>query len=145
MLVEGGGMLQLYFLSVSVNALAGLMLASDWLAARFESIGALAGLFASRRGRLAIGLASLFVGFITLFLPARGPILLGDLAPSAAGLAMGLVLVFEVLRQETLFQTETAESPDKAGRVPSGYRVTLGMIGLVTALVHFFLPERLIL
>lgn len=138
-------MLQLYFLSVLVNALAGLMLASEWLTARFESISAFAELFASRRGRLAIGLASLFVGFITLLLPASGPIFLGDLAPSAAGLAMGLVLVFEVLRQETLFPAERTEAPDKAGRVHSGYRVTLGMIGLATALVHFFLPERVIL
>jgi hypothetical protein len=136
-------MLQLYFLSVSVNALAGLMLASDWLTARFESIGALAGLFASRRGRLALGLASLFVGFVTLFLPARGPIFLGDLAPSAAGLAMGLVLVFEVLRQETLFQGERTDHT--AGRIPGGYRATLGMIGLVTAVVYFFLPERMII
>jgi len=138
-------MLQLYFLSVAVNMLAGTILASDWLARKFSGIGGLTDGLSSRRGKLAIGLSSLIVGFVTLFFPAAPPILVGDLAPSLAGLAMGVALLFEVLRLEALFPAERADGTERQARAPSGYRTTLGLLGLAAALVHFFLPERLIL
>jgi hypothetical protein len=137
-------MLQLYFLSVAANTIAGMILASDWIARRFSGIRVLTEGLSSRRGKLAAGLSSLFVGFLTLLFPSRPPIILGDLAPSVAGLAMGVALLFEVLRQESLFPAERGETNERQARAPLAYRTTLGLLGLAAALVHFFLPERLI-
>jgi hypothetical protein len=138
-------MLQLYFLSVSVNLLAGMILSADWLAARFSGIRSMTDGLSGRRGRLVIGMAALLVGFVTLLLPAQPPILIGDLVPSVAGLAMGVTLLFEVLRQEALFPAERVNGDPPPSHVPAGYRVPLGLFGIAAALVHFFLPERLIL
>ena len=135
-------MLQLYFLSVASNALAGAALAGDWLAERFPGLRPLVEFLSRRRARLAAGLCSLFVGLITFIFPSRPPLILGDLAPSLAGLGMGVALLFEVLRQESLFP---AEKEGTMGRGQIAYRTTLGMIGLAVAVVHFFLPERIVL
>ena len=135
-------MLQLYFLSVASNLIAGIILASDWLVSRFAGLRPLVEFLSHRRARLTAGLGALFVGLVTLLFPSRSPIILGDLAPSLAGVAMGVALLFEVLRQESLFP---AEKEVPVGRGQIAYRTTLGMIGLATAVVHFFLPERIIL
>jgi hypothetical protein len=137
-------MAQLYFLSVASNLLAGILLASDWLVLKFPGLRALADALGARRGRLAAGLSSLFVGFVTLFVPSGPPIVLGDLVPSAAGLAMGIALLFDVLKQESLFPAERVEQQDRHGRAPAAYRTTLGLLGIAAAVVHYFLPERLI-
>jgi len=137
-------MLQLYFLSVATNTVAGIILASDWIARKFGGVRAVTDGLSTRRGKLAAGLSALFVGLLTLVFPSLPPIVLGDLVPSIAGLAMGVALLFEVLRQESLFPAERAGENERMARAPIAYRTTLGMLGLAAALVHFFLPERLI-
>jgi hypothetical protein len=139
-----GEMLQIYFLSVAANTLAGIILASDWITRKFTGVRAVTDGLSTRRGKLTAGLLSLFVGFVTLLFPSRPPIVLGDLAPSVAGLAMGVALLFEVLRQESLFPAERGDMSERQSRAPVAYRTTLGMLGLAAALVHFFLPERFI-
>ncbi len=59
-------------------------------------------------------------------------------------MAMGVALLFEVFKQEALFPAERGEMSERPARAPLAYRTTLGMMGLAAALVHFFLPERLI-
>jgi hypothetical protein len=139
-------MLQFYFLSVVSNLLGGLTLCSDWFSGKFAGLGALLTALSARRAKMATGLFTLLVGFGTLFVPAEPPIVLGDLFPSIAGMAMGIALLFEVFKQDSLFPAERVESrADRIGRVASGYRMTIGVLGLAAAVLHFFLPERLIL
>jgi hypothetical protein len=132
-------MLQFYFLSITSNFIAGMVLSSDWLAKRLGAIASLTAGLSSRRAKLICGLAVLLVGFGTLFVPAEGPLVIGDLFPSMVGMAMGIALLFEVFKQDALFPNETVE---RADRVPVGYRTTLGVLGLAAAVLHFFLPER---
>ena len=135
-------MLQFYFLSIVANFLGGLTLAGDSLARRIPGLSTFTNALSGRNGKLIFGLASLLVGFCTLFVPAEPPLVLGDLFPSVVGMAMGIALLFEVFRQEAMLPTEQAE---KSERVPIGYRTTLGILGLIAAVLHFFLPDRLIL
>ena len=135
-------MLQFYFLSISANILAGLTLAGDAIKRRMPGFAEINARLSGRRGKLVFGLASLLVGFCTLFVPAEPPVILGDLLPSAVGMVMGIALLFEVFRD---MATLPAEQSERSERVPVGYRTTLGIIGLATAAVHFFLPDRIIL
>jgi len=135
-------MLQFYFLSITANVLSGLALAGDAITRRMPGFAEINARLTGRRGKLIVGLASLLVGFCTLFVPAEPPLILGDLLPSAVGLVMGIALLFEVFRD---MATLPAEQSERSERVPVGYRTTLGIIGLVTAGVHFFLPDRIIL
>jgi hypothetical protein len=134
--------LQFYFLSIMANAVAGMVLASDSLVRRMTALVRLAEPFTGRRGKLLAGLASLLVGVGTLFVPAAPPIVVGDLLPSVAGMVMGIALLFEVFKQDSLVP---GERPEKSDRSPVGYRTTLGLLGIASAVLHFFLPERPIL
>jgi hypothetical protein len=135
-----GAMLQLYFLSVAFNLIAGYSLSSDAITRKAPRLAALGDLLALRSARLAVGLSVIVVGFITLFVPAGGGVLIiGDLIPSIVGLGMGIASLFEVFRQEAVFPSESAE---KSERPHLDYRVTLGLLGMAVAILHFFLPER---
>jgi hypothetical protein len=135
-------MLQFYFLSIVANFLAGLTLSSDWFSRKFPGLTTFTSAITHGRGKMIIGLAALLVGFGTLFVPAETPLVLGDLFPSIMGMAMGIALLFEVFKQDALLPVERGEKADKPERAPVGYRTTLGVLGIIAAILHFFLPER---
>jgi hypothetical protein len=137
-------MLQLYFLSVAANFLAGVTLSADWMEERFPSLAGILGALSIRRARTITGLAALLVGLGTLFVPAEPPIVLGDLFPSVVGLAVGIALLFEVFKQEALYPGDHAARTGKGLKTPSAYRTALGALGFAAAVLHYFLPERLL-
>ena len=138
-------MLQFYFLSVAANFLAGATLSADWMSDRFPSLAGILGALSARRARMITGLAALLVGLGTLFVPAAPPLILGDLFPSVVGIAVGIALLFEVLKQEALFPGEQAARDDRIVKAPVAYRTALGAFAFAAAILHFFLPERLFL
>jgi len=138
-------MLQFYFLSIVANFLAGLVLSSDWISRKFSGLAAAIAVFSGRMGKMVLGLASLLVGFGTLFVPVGPALIFGDLFPSAMGMAMGIALLFEVFKQDAVFPAERGEKSDKVEKLSVGYRTTLGVLGLAAAILHFFLPERMFL
>jgi hypothetical protein len=138
-------MLQFYFLSVAANLLAGMTLSSGWLGRKFPGVAAAISGLNGRMGKMAVGLAVLLVGFGTLFVPADPHLVLGDLYPSVMGMAMGIALLFEVFKQDALLPNERNGKEHKPERRPLAYRTTLGALGIAAAVLHFFLPERLLL
>jgi hypothetical protein len=132
-------MLQVFFLSIASNLIAGFALAFDAISKRIPRLAVLSDLLNSRKSRLSTGLSVLIAGFITLFVPAGGSLILGDLIPSGVGIVMGIALLFEVFRQDAMFPSESAE---KSERPAFAYRTTLGLLGIAIAVLHFFLPER---
>jgi fermentation-respiration switch protein FrsA (DUF1100 family) len=135
-------MLQFYFLSVVANFIAGLTLSSEWFSKKFPGLTSFTSAITRGRGKMIIGLAALLVGFGTLFVPAEPPLVLGDLFPSVMGLAMGVALLFEVFKQDAILPAERSEKAEKLERAPVGYRTTLGVLGIIAAILHFFMPER---
>ncbi len=132
-------MLQFYFLSIACNLAAGMALAFEPIAHRLPKLSGLSELLTARGSKIFLGIAALLVGFVTLFVPAGAGLILGDLIPSLAGIAMGIALLFEVFRLEAMFPSERSERTE---RPAAAYRTTLGLLGMAAAVLHFFLPEK---
>jgi hypothetical protein len=135
-----GAMLQIYFLSIACNLIGGMTLAADSIVKRIPNLQPLAVLLSNRGAKLWTGLSVIIVGFIQLFVPAGGALIIGDLIPAGVGMLMGIALLFEVFRQDAIFPSEASSKPERPS--PVAYRTTLGLLGLVVAVLHFFLPDR---
>jgi hypothetical protein len=137
-------MMQLYFLSISLNILGGTALSADYFAGRFRSFAPLGQLAAGRGFRTVVGVLAAVVGFLKLLVrsaPTDVPVI-GDLLPALAGLAMGATLLVQVLREKADVPAEAITRIEKAALA---YRVPLGIAGLAVAVLHFLLPGALFL
>jgi hypothetical protein len=134
-------MMQFYFLSILANILAGLTLLSDYFAERFKVFLPFKDLFAKKNVKTAIGIAAFVIGFVKILLPVQ-TVVVGDLLPALAGLAMGAGLILGLLRERTKVSAETVDNLEKTVMT---YRVPLGIAGLVVSALHFLLPRALFL
>jgi len=137
-------MLQFYFLSIVANLLAGLALASDYLAERFGGFAPYSELFGHRNVRTSVGIAAFVIGFLKLLIrsTATDVPVVGDLLPALAGMAMGAALVVGLIRDRSGVPDEKASGFEKTLTI---YRVPLGIAGIVIAVLHFLLPGALFL
>jgi len=134
-------MMQFYFLSILANILAGLTLTSDYFAEKIKAFLPFKDLLAKKNVRTAIGIAALVVGFLKILLPVQ-TVVVGDLLPALAGLAMGAGLILGILKERTKVPAETVDNLEKTVMT---YRVPLGIAGLVISALHFLLPRALFL
>jgi hypothetical protein len=137
-------MMQLYFLSIAANLLAGTALCSEYFAARLRWFAPLGQLIGGRGFRAVVGGLAAVVGFLKLLVrstPSDVPVV-GDLLPALAGLAMGASLLVQVLREKSDLPAEAVSRVEKAALA---YRVPLGLAGMAVALLHFLLPGALFL
>ena len=135
-------MLQFYFLSIVGNILAGVALASEYLAGRFPVFVPFRDLLSRRTYRASIGVLAAAVGFLKLLIrsSAADVPVLGDLIPALLGLAMGASLLLQVARERS------DRSPlGRLERAALTYRVPLGFAGIAAAVLHFLLPAALFL
>jgi hypothetical protein len=91
--------------------------------------------------KTTIGIAAFVVGFLKLLLPVQ-TVVVGDLLPALAGLAMGAGLILGILRERANVSAETVDNLEKTVMT---YRVPLGISGLVISALHFLLPRALFL
>ncbi len=136
-------MLQIYFLSVAANILAGLANSSEYLAGRFPRFAPLRELFEGRPYRAVLGVSSAVVGLLKLLLPFGVPVV-GDLIPALAGMALGASLVLQVVREKADLPHDL-ESLGKLHKAALMYRLPLGIAGIVAGVLHFLLPQALLL
>jgi hypothetical protein len=137
-------MYQLYFLSIVVNLIVGIVLARAIIAGKFpgfekflESIGE-TNLF-----RLVGGIAAIAVGILKLLLVTAGDVLiLGDLLPALAGIIAGKILLSEYFREKSIV------FPAWLSRVSdfliAGKQIW-GIIAVAAAVLHFFFNQALFL
>jgi hypothetical protein len=132
---------QFYFLSILANILAGLTLTSDYFAEKSKIFLPIKELLSKTNIKTTIGIAAFVVGFLKLLLPVR-TVVVGDLLPALAGLAMGAGLILGIVRERGTVKTETVDSLEKTVMT---YRVPLGITGLVVSVLHFLVPGALLL
>ena len=137
-------MMQLYFLSIAINLVAGTTLCAEYFASRLRWFAPLGQLTGGRGFRAVVGALAAAVGFLKLLVrstPNDVPVV-GDLLPALAGLAMGASLLVQVLREKSDLPAEAISKVEKAALA---YRVPLGLAGLAVAFLHFLLPGALFL
>jgi TctA family transporter len=137
-------MMQLYFLSITLNILAGTALCADYFATRLRWFAPLGPLAGGKRFSTVVGALAAVAGFLKLLVrsaPNDVPVV-GDLLPALAGLAMGASLLVQVLREKSDLPGEAISKVEKAALA---YRVPLGLAGLAVAVLHFLLPGALFL
>jgi len=139
-------MVQIYFVLVLFNVLAGLLLARGGL---HRSLGLWDAWFAPFDVRLVkglVGLATFVSGFLGLIFVLPGDqIFLGDLFPSVTALLSGTVLALEYYRKDT----PPAEAADNNLPAPApapledflvSNKVIVGVLSLTFGLLHFISP-----
>ena len=157
--------MQFYFLSIVVNLLAGVILAGDYLATRLPWMKSLLPEISSRSSGVTIGAITAGVGVLKLFVlaDAQQIVLVGDLLPALAGIALGGVLTAVALNAKEGDAADGAERPvhttregsshvvvadgaaDKAVRLAAGYRTPAGLAGIAVAVLHFLFPLSVLL
>ncbi|MDR2719017.1 MAG: hypothetical protein LBB89_13265 [Treponema sp.] len=138
-------MIQLYFLSILCNGIAGCLLF-------FGNDGEIEKTQVSINNptfHLVLGILSAVTGILKLLSPisyginaARGVLVFGDLIPAAAGIVAGLVFIFGIYRKEG---AQTSGELDRIGTNLLAFRKPLGIGLMATAFVHFIFGEILFL
>ena len=135
-------MIQLYFLSILCNGVAGYVLFAGSEEASEERNLRLS--INNPTFILILGILSAVVGLLKLLSPVRIPIL-GDLVPALAGLIAGFILVFGIYRLNTPVDSEAQRNLNEVSTNLLRLRKTIGLGLMVVALLHFLFPDALFL
>ena len=139
-------MLQFYFLSVLMNAVAGYIL----------FFGSPDGVLDFRCGfsvkaetfRLVVGILSAIAGLFKLLSWVRGDLpLIGDIVPAATGFLCGFILIFEYYSTRsasTDLGQETENGNKNIGFLVANKKL-IGGAAMIAAVLHFLLPSVLLL
>jgi len=132
-------MIQLYFLSVLCNALAGYILFSE----NGSDIDKPAFPVNNPTFYLILGILSAVTGVLKLLSPVGGGIfILGDLIPGSAGIIAGLVFIFGIYRQDSVSKSGELE---RIGTNLLTLRKPIGMGLIAVAIMHFVFGELIFL
>ena len=133
-------MIQLYFLSILFNSLAGFVLFSG---SDNETAGNPRFSIKNPIFYLVLGILSMVTGILKLLSPTLdGILILGDLVPAAGGVIAGLMLIFGIYRKDTFEKTGELE------RISVNlltFRKPIGVGLLAISLLHFLFPQALFL
>jgi hypothetical protein len=130
-------MAQFYLLSILANILAGLVLAGGFLAEKMPFFSSLKGITEDRNARITIGVSAAMIGIVKLFVSSPGETvpIAGDLLPALTGMVLGGVIFAEAFQG-----SGKDEKLERISKTVLTYKVPLGIVGIIVAILHFFFP-----
>ena len=135
-------MLQFYFLSVVLNALAGYILVSGEDKGILEFKGGFS--LKDETFRLVVGILSVVTGLLKILSVIEGDVpVVGDLFPALTGFLSGFILLFEYYRNRS--SIDSIESTVKIDRILIANKKVIGMAAVIAAALHFLFPKVLLL
>ncbi|MCL2472845.1 MAG: hypothetical protein FWF26_04120 [Treponema sp.] len=135
-------MLQFYFLSIVLNALAGYLLFTG----DDNNVLELKEGFSMKDEtfKLVVGILTAVTGLLKLLSPVEGDIpVIGDIVPAVVGLLAGFLLIFGYYQNRS--SIELSEHAEKIDRVLGKNKKIIGVIALIVAALHFLFPKVLLL
>jgi hypothetical protein len=138
----GDRMIQIYFLSILLNAGGGFVLFSNSGKGESAIEDEIHFSLQNETFRLILGILCALVGLLKLLSPVHGDIpVIGDLVPAAAGLAAGFVLLFDYYHGRSFFE----EGDGRMRTIITVNRRWIGFVVMAAALLHFIFPGVLLL
>ncbi len=137
-------MIQIYFLSILSNLLAGLVLSSEHYSEKFEGFAAVRDFFSGKPGlRVTIGIVSFITGFLKLLSVTKGDVpVVGDILPALSGLVLGVGLLFDRYKERSTVPSKALETADK---ILLRHKSIYGSVGILVAVLHFLMPRIVLL
>lgn len=124
-------MMQVYFLSVLLNAVTGAILIMG--SNRPDS------LFSNKSFRLATGILAVVIGFLKLFIVVQPDIIIfGDLLPVIAGIAGGANILIDYCREYSSVEINLSDFFTKLFVTGRKY---VGILCVIVAVLHFLFPR----
>lgn len=133
-------MLQFYFLSIIINALAGYLLFFGEEGSPLDFTRALP--IKPETFRFTLGNLSAITGLLKLLSPID-VLIIGDLIPAITGFICGFTLIFEYFRNRTA--ADASAQPKKIEKILFHNKKVIGAVALIVAVLHFFVPAVLLL
>jgi len=137
-------MIQLYFLSILCNGVAGYLLFSMIDGENSPQIPITNPTF-----HLVLGILCAVTGILKLLSPipygpnaVRGVLIFGDLIPATAGIVAGLIFIFGIYRKDT---DANSGELDRIGTNLLIFKKPIGMALMATAFIHFIFGQILFL
>lgn len=137
-------MIQIYFLSIFSNVLAGLILSADHYSEKFPGFAAVRDFFSGKPGlRVTVGVISFITGFLKLLTVTKGDVpVVGDLLPALSGLILGIGILFDRYKEKTTIPSKAMERADS---LILRHKSIYGSVGIIIAFLHFLLPGIVLL
>jgi purine-cytosine permease-like protein len=135
-------MLQIYFLTVMTNIIAGITIASSFLSKKIEGFEVFSKLMENRLYRVILGSLTLITGLFALLNHSTVSMaVFGNLIPAVSAMVMGIILVvnyfFDGEEEKKIIKT-LKDLSEKYGNI-------LGIAGIIIGLIHFIIPTALFL
>ena len=132
-------MVQFYALSVFVNLIAGLVVSTDSEDIKNTTLLKVRDFVKDQTVGFTWGLLALVIGVFKLLSPLQGDVpVVGDIVPAVSGIALGVVMLFDFFKAGTQISSEIV---DKIGGHIAKHRRAIGLFGMVSAVLHFFMPS----
>lgn len=137
-------MYQIYFLSIFFNIFAGITLGYDKFSTNTSFTSVFNPEFFKRLNLWVIlGVGTFVVGFLKILSVSPGDVkVVGDLIPALSGMVMGFTLILGYYREKSTVSTHTVEKMDN---LLLENKTAIGVTGIVSAVLHFFLHTVLFL
>jgi len=135
-------MLQFYFLSIAMNALAGYILITGDGDSPFTFKNGFS--LKDETFKLVVGIIAALTGLMKILSVIEGDVpVIGDFFPALAGFLAGFILIFEYYRSRT--SMEASDNTEKVNRLLVANKKVIGVAALVAAALHFLFPTVLLL
>jgi len=137
-------MLQFYFLSIAMNALAGYLLIKGDTDGQGSLVFRSGISLSDETFRLVVGIASALTGLMKILSVIDGDVpVVGDAFPALTGFLAGFILIFEYYRSRTTL--ENSDNVEKVDRLLIANKKVIGSAAIVAAVLHFLFPTVLLL
>ena len=135
----GGSMVQFYALSVVVNLLIGLSLSFEPKEEKQTFLLKVRDGLREKGIKFTLGLTALVVGVLKILSPIQGDVpVVGDIVPVITGIALGGILLVQFFKESS---DVTSETVDKLFGFVEKNRKYVGIVGVVSAILHFLMPR----
>ena len=126
--------LQIYFLTIVFNIIAGFLLCAEYIRDKLPSLKGLLDFLNSKEARFIAGIGSLITGVFKFISPV-GIVVIGDIIPALSSLALGVTLLMDFFKESGTFSSDSIRKFDD---LLLGHKELIGVIGLTVAVIHFF-------